>query len=34
MPNLAKQHIILCDRYVHSSLVYQGIARGLGIDKV
>ena len=34
LPNLKENHIVLCDRYVHSSLVYQGYARGLGIDKV
>ena len=34
LPNLKKGNIVLCDRYVHSSLVYQGYARGLGIDKV
>jgi dTMP kinase len=34
IPNLKANNVILCDRYVHSSLVYQGIARGLGIDNV
>jgi len=24
----------LCDRYLHSSLAYQGAARGLGVDEV
>ena len=34
MPNLQKGKIILCDRFVHSSYIYQGIARGVGLDKV
>ncbi|MCF0126669.1 MAG: dTMP kinase [Clostridia bacterium] len=34
LPNLEKGNIVLCDRYVHSSLVYQGYARKLGIDNV
>lgn len=33
-PNIEKGCIVLCDRYLDSSLVYQGYARGLGIDKV
>ena len=33
-PNLAKGHLVICDRYIHSSLVYQGLARGIGIDKI
>lgn len=31
-PALAKGMIVICDRFVDSSVVYQGIARGLGID--
>lgn len=34
MPNLKKGNIVLCDRFVDSSLVYQGIGRKLGIDIV
>lgn len=34
LPALADNNIVLCDRFVDSSLVYQGIARGLGIDEV
>lgn len=33
-PNLEENNIILCDRFVHSSLIYQGVARGLGFDIV
>lgn len=29
-----ERKIILCDRFVHSSLVYQGIVKGLGIKKI
>lgn len=29
-----EKKIILCDRFVHSSLVYQGIVKGLGIKKI
>lgn len=34
IPALEKGNIVICDRYVDSSMVYQGIARGIGIDKV
>lgn len=33
-PALNKGMIVLCDRFVDSSLVYQGYARNIGIDKV
>lgn len=33
-PYLEKGYIVLCDRYVDSSLAYQGYARGIGIEKV
>jgi dTMP kinase len=33
-PALEKGTLVICDRYVHSSLAYQGIARGLGEDFV
>ncbi len=34
VPALEKGTIVLCDRFVDSSLVYQGIARNLGIEEV
>ncbi|MFJ5717983.1 dTMP kinase [Neobacillus sp. NPDC093127] len=33
-PALAEGKLVLCDRFVDSSLAYQGYARGLGIDEV
>lgn len=33
-PALDEGKIVLCDRFVDSSLAYQGFARGLGIDEV
>lgn len=33
-PALARGAAIVCDRYVDSSVVYQGIARGLGAERV
>lgn len=34
IPKLKEKNIVLCDRYLDSSLVYQGYARGIGIDEV
>ncbi|WP_369903405.1 dTMP kinase [Bacillus manliponensis] len=34
MPALEKDYLVLCDRFIDSSLAYQGYARGLGVDKV
>ncbi len=34
VPALNEGKVVLCDRYVDSSIVYQGVARGLGIDEV
>lgn len=33
-PALARGDWVVCDRFVPSSLVYQGVARGLGVDAV
>jgi dTMP kinase len=33
-PALARGADVVCDRYLDSSLAYQGIARGLGIERV
>ncbi|MBA2461447.1 MAG: dTMP kinase [Actinobacteria bacterium] len=33
-PALAKGSVVVCDRFLDSSLVYQGVARGLGIERV
>ena len=33
-PALARGADLVCDRYIDSSLAYQGLARGLGVDRV
>jgi len=33
-PALELGKIVICDRFVYSSMVYQGIGRGLGVDRI
>ena len=34
IPSLNKGLLVICDRFFHSSLAYQGVARGLGKDVI
>ncbi|MDC3417955.1 dTMP kinase [Aquibacillus salsiterrae] len=34
LPALTNGKIVLCDRFIDSSLAYQGYARGIGIDEI
>nr|WP_231366397.1 dTMP kinase [Zhihengliuella flava] len=34
LPAIAAGQIVVCDRYVDSSVAYQGVGRGLGVDDV
>ena len=33
-PAMENGYVVLCDRFVDSSIVYQGYARGIGMEEV
>ena len=33
-PAIEQGKVVFCDRFVHSSYVYQGLGRGLGLDRI
>ena len=34
MKNIKKNNFTLCDRYIDSTVAYQGYGRGLSLDKI
>ena len=34
LPNLARGVVVVCDRFSPSTIAYQGVARGVGVDEV
>ncbi|MCR5349832.1 MAG: dTMP kinase [Acholeplasmatales bacterium] len=34
IPKVNEGYLVLCDRFLDSSIAYQGVARGLGVDNV
>lgn len=34
IPALNEEKIVICDRFVDSSLAYQGVARGIGVEQI